>query len=120
MGIELYPKFLSLAETRCYQPLCESIVAKCCQLVSVRIAFTQSSVCRWTPKILSERLFPDGYGLSDCNRINAAAILPPLVVSILKGRGGHVKALNGKLTHVFAVQVTRIEVPCMGMCLRNR
>ena len=31
MGIELYPKFLSLAETRCYQPLCESIVAKCCQ-----------------------------------------------------------------------------------------
>src|SRR5215475_13655376 len=31
MGIELYPKFLSLTETRCYQPLCESIVAKCCQ-----------------------------------------------------------------------------------------
>jgi hypothetical protein len=31
MGIELYPKFLSLAETRCYQPLCESIVAKCYQ-----------------------------------------------------------------------------------------
>ena len=31
MGIELHPKFLSLAETRCYQPLCESIVAKCCQ-----------------------------------------------------------------------------------------
>ena len=31
MGIELYPKCLSLAETRRYQPLCESIVAKCCQ-----------------------------------------------------------------------------------------
>jgi hypothetical protein len=31
MGIELYPKFLSLAETSCYQPLCEPIVAKCCQ-----------------------------------------------------------------------------------------
>jgi hypothetical protein len=31
MGIELYPKFLSLAETRCYQPLCASIVGKCCQ-----------------------------------------------------------------------------------------
>ena len=31
MGIELHPKFLSLAETRCYQPLRESIVAKCCQ-----------------------------------------------------------------------------------------
>jgi hypothetical protein len=31
MGIELHPKFLSLTETRCYQPLCESIVAKCCQ-----------------------------------------------------------------------------------------
>src|SRR5258707_13851128 len=28
MGIELYPKFLSLAETRRYQPLYESIVAK--------------------------------------------------------------------------------------------
>jgi len=31
MGIALYSKFLSLAKTRCYQPLCESIVAKCCQ-----------------------------------------------------------------------------------------
>jgi len=31
MGNELYPEFLSLAETRCYQPLWESIVAKCCQ-----------------------------------------------------------------------------------------
>jgi hypothetical protein len=31
MGIELHPKFLSLTGTRCYQPLCESIVAKCCQ-----------------------------------------------------------------------------------------
>jgi hypothetical protein len=31
MGIELYPKFLSLAETRRYQPLYESIVVKCCQ-----------------------------------------------------------------------------------------
>ena len=31
MGIELYPKFLSLTGTRCYHPLCESIVAKCCQ-----------------------------------------------------------------------------------------
>jgi hypothetical protein len=30
MGIELYPKFLSLAETRCYQLLYESIV---CQLL---------------------------------------------------------------------------------------
>lgn len=28
MGIELHPKFLSLTETRCYQPLRESIVAK--------------------------------------------------------------------------------------------
>jgi hypothetical protein len=28
MGIELHRKFLSLTETRCYQPLCESIVAK--------------------------------------------------------------------------------------------
>ena len=28
MRIELYPKFLSLAETRRYQPLYESIVAK--------------------------------------------------------------------------------------------
>jgi hypothetical protein len=32
MGIELHPKFLSLAETRCYHPLRESIVAKCCQI----------------------------------------------------------------------------------------
>jgi len=31
MGIELHPKSLSLTETRCYQPLRESIVAKCCQ-----------------------------------------------------------------------------------------
>ena len=31
VGIELYPKLLSLAGTRCYQPLHESIVAKCCQ-----------------------------------------------------------------------------------------
>src|SRR5437773_7534028 len=31
MGIELHTKFLSLTETRCYQPLRESIVAKCCQ-----------------------------------------------------------------------------------------
>ena len=31
MGIEFYPNFLSLAETRCYQPLRDSIVAKCCQ-----------------------------------------------------------------------------------------
>jgi hypothetical protein len=31
MGIELYPKFLSLAEPRCYLSLRESIVAKCCQ-----------------------------------------------------------------------------------------
>ncbi len=31
MGIELHPKFLSLTGTRCYQPLCESIVANCCQ-----------------------------------------------------------------------------------------
>ena len=30
-GNRIVPKFLSLAETRCYQPLCESIVAKCCQ-----------------------------------------------------------------------------------------
>jgi hypothetical protein len=36
MGIELYPKFLSLAETRCYQPLRESIVAKCCQKCECR------------------------------------------------------------------------------------
>jgi hypothetical protein len=28
MGIELHPKFLSLTETRCYPPLCESIVVK--------------------------------------------------------------------------------------------
>ena len=28
MGIELHPKFLSLTETRCYQPLRESSVAK--------------------------------------------------------------------------------------------
>jgi len=26
MGIELHPKFLSLAETRCYRPLRESIM----------------------------------------------------------------------------------------------
>ena len=32
MGIELHPKFLSLTEQRCYQPLRESIVAKCCQI----------------------------------------------------------------------------------------
>ena len=32
MGIELHPKFLSLTETRCYPPLCEPIVAKCCQI----------------------------------------------------------------------------------------
>jgi hypothetical protein len=31
VGIELYPKLLSLAGTRCYQPLRKSIVAKCCQ-----------------------------------------------------------------------------------------
>jgi len=32
MGIELHPKFLSLTEQRRYQPLPESIVAKCCQI----------------------------------------------------------------------------------------
>jgi hypothetical protein len=32
MGIELHPKFLSLTEPRRYQPLRESIVAKCCQI----------------------------------------------------------------------------------------
>jgi hypothetical protein len=32
MGIELHPKFLSLTGTRCYPPLSESIVAKCCQV----------------------------------------------------------------------------------------
>lgn len=31
MGIELYPKFLSLAGTRCYHPCHKPIVAKCCQ-----------------------------------------------------------------------------------------
>jgi hypothetical protein len=31
MGIELYPKFLSLTEIRRYRPPCEAIVAKCCQ-----------------------------------------------------------------------------------------
>ena len=30
MGIELHPKILSLTEPRRYQPLRESIVAKCC------------------------------------------------------------------------------------------
>jgi len=34
MGIELYPKFLSPTETRCYQSLPESIVAKCCRDLS--------------------------------------------------------------------------------------
>ena len=33
MGIELHPKFISLTEPRCYQPLCKSIVANCCQLL---------------------------------------------------------------------------------------
>jgi|SRR6516225_3787026 len=31
MGIELYPKFLSLTETRWYQPFRGAIVAECCQ-----------------------------------------------------------------------------------------
>src|SRR5215469_5497482 len=34
MGIELHPKSLSLAGTRCYHPLHKPIVAKCCQIVS--------------------------------------------------------------------------------------
>jgi hypothetical protein len=38
MGIELYPKFVSLTETRCYPPLCESIVAKCCQALVLNLS----------------------------------------------------------------------------------
>ena len=31
MGIEFHPKFLSLTGARCYPPLPQAIVAKCCQ-----------------------------------------------------------------------------------------
>jgi hypothetical protein len=33
MGIELYPKFLSLTETRCYQPLREPILPNVAKIV---------------------------------------------------------------------------------------
>ena len=46
MGIELYPKFISLAETRCYQPLCKSIVAKCCQDIVLNFSDNRE-LTRW-------------------------------------------------------------------------
>ena len=41
MGIELHPKFLSLTEPRRYQPLRESIVAKCCHVESQHLALSE-------------------------------------------------------------------------------
>src|ERR1700737_2136584 len=64
--------------------------SRCTDRTLTQIARLESEILmrllpsRWTPKILPKGLFSNCDGLSHCNRIYATAVLPPLIISVVK------------------------------------